>query len=126
MSTWTYDLATDVGAVRLTIGDTNIDPTSNAVFSDEELQYWIDAEGSVELAAAAALEALAASRARVAKMLKSLNYGEDTRGVAAELLKTAATLRERVSQVPAYGAAEKAYSDFSIADIVANEALREG
>lgn len=126
MATYTYDLATDVGAVRLLIGDTDIDPTTDAIFMDEELQYWITAEGSVEWAAAAALETVAASQARLAKMIKSLNFAKDTRGVAGELLKTAERLRERVSNVAAYGAAEKAYSDFSVRDIVRNNALRGG
>lgn len=56
--TVTYDLTTDIGKIRLTIGDKNI---LAPVFTDEELQVFLDAEGSVNLAAAGALEAWAAS-----------------------------------------------------------------
>ena len=124
MSTYTYDLATDIGAVRLMIGDTDIDPTTDAVFSDEEIQAFLTAEGSVLAASAAALEATAASRARLAKMLKSLNFAKDSRGVARELLDTAKALRAR--EAPAYGGAEKAYSDLSARDIILRQALRDG
>lgn len=59
MSTWTYDITTTVGQIRLIIGDTDIDPTSDAVFTDEELAYFYTTAGSVNLAAAMALKAWA-------------------------------------------------------------------
>ncbi|KKM07646.1 hypothetical protein LCGC14_1731810 [marine sediment metagenome] len=124
MATYTYDLATEIGQVRLTIGDTDIIPTSDAIFSDEEIQYFLTAEGSVEMASAAALETMATSSARLGKMQKTLNYTKDTRGVAKGLLEMAAALRAR--EAPAYGAAEKAYSDMSARDIILRDALREG
>ena len=58
MSTWTYDLTTNVGKIRLIIGDTDIDPTSDAVFTDEELTYFLTVNSNnITLAAADALEA---------------------------------------------------------------------
>jgi hypothetical protein len=59
---FTYDLSTDVGKVRLEIGDTEagkgVKP-NNGNLSDEELQYWVSREGHVMRAVAAACEALA-------------------------------------------------------------------
>ena len=124
MSTYTYDLATEIGQVRLVVGDTDIVPTTDAIFSDEEIQYFLTAEGSVLAASAAALEATASSQARLAKLLKSLNFTKDTRGVAAELLATAKALRGR--EAPAYGGAEQAFGDMSATDIIERQALRDG
>ena len=124
MSTYTYDVATEIGQVRLNIGDTDIDPTSDAIFSDEEVQYFLTAEGSVDGASAKALESIAASTARLAKRLASLNYSKDTRGVSKELLDAAKAFR--AAAAPAYGGAEKAYSDLSARDIILRQALREG
>ena len=62
MSTWTYDLATDIGKVRLLIGDTDIVPTTDAHFTDEEITAFLTmASNSIYLAAAMALEAWAAT-----------------------------------------------------------------
>ncbi len=126
MSTWTYDLSTDIGQVRLLIGDTDIDPTSAAVFTDEELQFFLTREGSVNSAAAAALEATAASKARLAKAIKSLNFSEDTRGAAKELRETAALLRANDPDANLYGVAEIAQTDASVVEILSNNALRGG
>ncbi len=57
----TYDLATDIGKVRLLIGDTDITPTTDAQFSDEEIQVFLTLGGSVLMGAAKALEAWAGS-----------------------------------------------------------------
>ncbi len=54
---FTYDITTDIGKVRLLIGDTDITPTTDAQFSDEEIQVFIDMGGSVLMGAAKALEA---------------------------------------------------------------------
>lgn len=58
----TYDLATDIGKVRLLIGDTDISPTTDAQFSDEEIQVFLTmASNSILIAAAYALEAWASA-----------------------------------------------------------------
>jgi len=62
---FTYDLTEDVGKLRLRIGDTVTGsgprPESGVAsnFSDEELQHFIDTEGTLERAIALALETLA-------------------------------------------------------------------
>lgn len=52
----TYDLTTDVGKVRLRINDRDV---ANATFTDEEIQSFLDQEGSVLAASMAALRAMA-------------------------------------------------------------------
>lgn len=46
--TFTYDLSTDIGRVRLRIGDRAALPNdaTTGIRSDEEIQLWIDDEGS--------------------------------------------------------------------------------
>ncbi len=73
MATYAYDLATDVGKVRLKIGDTDISPTTDAIFSDEEIEYFLNEGGNIVLASALALETIAASSTRIAKLIKSLD-----------------------------------------------------
>jgi len=58
----TYDLTTDIGKVRLYIGDRDITPTTDAQFSDEEIQVFLDKAGSsILLASSFALEAWASN-----------------------------------------------------------------
>lgn len=62
MSTYSYDLTTLIGKVRLKIADTDITPVTDAHFTDEELQVFLDeASDDILLASALALEAWAAS-----------------------------------------------------------------
>ena len=58
----TYDLTTDVGKVRLMIGDTDVTPASDAHFTDAEIEAFLTmASNSLLLAASYALESWAAS-----------------------------------------------------------------
>ncbi len=62
MSTYTYDVDDNIGKVRLLIGDTDIVPTTDAQFSDEEITAFLTmASSSILLAASYALESWAAS-----------------------------------------------------------------
>ena len=55
---FTYDISTEIGKIRLITGDKiELDP----VFTDEEVQVFLTSAGSVNLAAAALLEAWAAT-----------------------------------------------------------------
>lgn len=70
----TYDVTNDIGKVRLLIGDTDITPTTDAQFSDEEIQAFLTlASSSLLLAASYALEAWAAT---VTGGLKSEKIGD--------------------------------------------------
>lgn len=60
--TATYDLATLIGQVRLLIDDKDVTPATDAHFTDEELQVFLDlADDDVYIAAALALESWATS-----------------------------------------------------------------
>ncbi len=61
--TYTYDITTEIGQVRLLISDTDVDPTSDAAFSDEEIQFFLTLGGSVLMAAAKGCESRAAKAA---------------------------------------------------------------
>jgi len=86
--TTTYDLATDVGKVRLIISD----KAAPWVFTDEEITIFLTAEGSVNLGAAAALEAWAASYATNADNERIGDYSY-AQSITDKMLKLAAKLR---------------------------------
>jgi hypothetical protein len=100
--TVTYDITNDVGKVRLLIGDKTI---ADPVFTDEELQYFITAEGSVNLGAAAALEAWAAQYGANADSEKIGDYAY-TQSIVNKMLALAANLRAGAVNVPAMAWAE--------------------
>lgn len=84
---FTYTLSTNIGKVRLWIGDTN---SSAAVMSDEEINSMLSQNSNdIRATAAACLYAIAASKARLAKMKRAGDYSEDTRTIAKELRDTA-------------------------------------
>lgn len=63
--TATYDLSTDVGKVRLAIQDTD---TSDAEFTDEEIEVFVDTGGSWQQGALLAVDSL------IAKYAKKVNF----------------------------------------------------
>ena len=100
--TVTYVLTTDVGKVRLLIGDKAI---ATAHFTDEELTVFLTDEGSVNLGAAAALEAWAAEYSANADSEKIGDYGY-TQSIASKMLASAARLRTNAATAltaPAFG-----------------------
>lgn len=120
--TWSYEIATDIGKVRLHVGDT--DKSAAWTFEDEELQVFLDETGEVLLAAAAALDALAADQARLAMRVSIGDYSED-RGAAVKALHAQAeALRQQAAQTPASEIAETAWTPTARAQMIANERLR--
>jgi len=109
--TITYDLSTDIGKIRLIIQD-----TAGARFSDEELQVFLDSEGSVNLAAAAALEAWAAHLSESAASEKIGDYAY-TKKSAENKLDLAARYRENDANAPALD-----WASFNFTDIDETEA----
>ncbi len=107
MATWTYDITNNIGKVRLLIGDTDIVPTTDAQFSDEEIQFFLSlASSSLLIAAAYALESWAATESAA---LDSENVGDYayTRGavnkkitLAKEYKKEAAAALEAEAKSP--------------------------
>lgn len=97
--TFSYDIETDRGKVRLLATDTQSD---RVIFDDDEIDAFLAIEGSVFPAAALALETIAANEALVQKRIKLLDLTTDGPAVADALAKRAASLRERAaaSSVP--------------------------
>lgn len=133
--TWTYDLGTDVGTVRLLISDVDIDHTppavpANAIFSDEEITALLAIEGDeVRLGAALALETIARNEVMVSKVIRVLDLQTDGAAVARELRLQAALLREQAADAsytdPDFEIAELVTDQFTWRDRIWNEALRD-
>jgi hypothetical protein len=89
---FTYDLTTDIGIVRLLIADTEEDDCD---FSDEEVQAALDAKSdNTHFAGAMLLRALASNRARLARSVKRGAVSEDLTKIADELRKSADALQK--------------------------------
>ncbi len=98
----TYDVTTDIGKVRLYIGDTDISPTTDAQFSDEEINVFLDmALGSILLAASYALESWVATLTGSLKSEKIGDYSY-TKDEAAAKTSLAKKYREEDSTSPAF------------------------
>lgn len=84
------DVTTDPGKVRLLINDTGESP----VFSNDEIQAFLDIEGGVvKLAAARALDTIADDEALTSKAIRSQDLATDGAKVAAILREHAKQLR---------------------------------
>ena len=112
---FTFDLASDVGKVRLLIPDR---VANEPVFEDEELATFLDLEGgNVRRAAALALETCAADQALTLKVIKSLDLTTDGAKVSDALLKRADKLREQAGAVQAANEAAEAGAAFDVAEM---------
>ncbi|KKM74970.1 hypothetical protein LCGC14_1395090, partial [marine sediment metagenome] len=80
----------------------------------------------LNLAAAGALDSIAANAALLAKMEKIGDYAINSTAMAAAVMKVAAHYRSLSEQAPAFGFAEQTLSKFSWDEIVVNELLRDG
>jgi len=102
----TYDITTNVGKVRLLIGDTDVFPETDATFTDAELTYFLtEHSDSINLAAADALEAWAAKYAANASTEKIGDYSYSQK-IVDRMLSQAKRLRETDSETPALEWAE--------------------
>ena len=123
---FTYDITTDRGKVRLLIPDRT---AAQYLFEDDEIDYFLTAEGNViKKAAALGLETMAADEAYVQKVIKSMDLSTNGAATAEALLKRAALLREQAAANIAGGPfdwAEMVVTDFNARECVYNEALRD-
>lgn len=93
------DLSTDIGKVRLEMNDTDeargkgVKPTGEN-FTDAEIQYFLDEEGTVGRATAHACEVLARAWARMPDSQRG-NRRDDWREVAENYRTLAETLRRQ-------------------------------
>jgi len=100
MPIYTYDLSTDIGKVRLKIGDKDL--AAEAMhFSDEELQAFLDEGASVLAAAGLALVAWAAEVGREDEVVDTGAWKGDTRDVAKKMTALAEKYFELAGYSPA-------------------------
>jgi len=101
--TETYVLTTNIGKVRLRTGDNII---GSIVFSDEEIQIFLDANSeNVSLASADLLDAWAAKYGQSADSEKIGDYAY-TQKIITNMLKLAQRLRDEVASTPYLKVAE--------------------
>ena len=95
-----YDLSTNVGKVRLIIGDTDVHPETDAVFTDEEIGYFLTVNSNnINLTAADVLEAWIAKYAAnpTSEKIGDYSYSQST---VANMNKLAKELRAKADGVP--------------------------
>jgi hypothetical protein len=118
----TYDPTTDAGKVRLLCTDTD---TVNEIFSDVEITAFLDINGdSVLLAAAQALDTIAASEVLVQKRIKLLDLSTDGPSEAAALSNIAKALRAQATGELLPDWAENPVDVFSLREKVIKDELR--
>ena len=124
---FTYDLATDVGKVRLITRDTR---TPDHFFEDEEIATFLTLNGdSLRRAAADVLDTWASDEAMVTKAVTLLDISTNGPAVADALRKHAALLRkladeEENAEDPGFDIAELALGPWSLREQVTNRRLR--
>lgn len=103
----TYDLTTEIGQLRLLIGDTGIVPITDAQFSDEEIQVFLNLGGSILSGAAKALEAWAGALASAGE-LKAEAIGDYSykKATGDDMLKLADKYRKQDIETPYFTFAE--------------------
>lgn len=119
---FTYDVSTDRGKVRLLITDVQ---EANPLFQDAEIDAFLALNTSVRLAAAAALEVIAASEVLVLKKIVNLDLETDGPAVARELRELAKQLRAQDSGIGAFDIAEQIHDDFTLREYWLKQAQRE-
>lgn len=99
---FTYLLSNDIGKIRLKISDKD---DADYHFEDDEITAFLTAEGSVNLAAAAALESWAAAYSLNAdsERIGDYNYAQS---ISKKMLELAAKLRDKEAGIPVMEFAE--------------------
>lgn len=132
-STYTYNLATDVGRVRLLIQDNDMSSVStslpleqrSAAFTDEELQYLLDERHDVWRAASAALRVWAANKQLIVIARRIGKTDVDYGAIRRDLLAQADAYDKQANEQPADALAEVNWDDFSMRQILTNVYLRQ-
>ena len=129
---FTYAIGTDRGKVRLLIPDRSAAPLY--MFEDDEIDWFLTAEGSViKKAAALALETMASDEAYVQKFITLMDLSTTGPAVADALMKRAGLLRAQTDAEAedALGDDEFTYAEWVVNDFsgwerLDKEALRSG
>lgn len=116
---FTFNLATDVGRVRLLIPDRD---STDPIFGDDEIETFLNLEGDVRRATALALETAASDQTLTLKVIKLLDITTDGAKTGDALLKRAALLRSQAAQAEQAELAAQADASelFDIAEMVPN------
>jgi hypothetical protein len=94
--TFTYDVTTDPGKVRLLLNDVD---EATSVFDDAEIEAFLALEGdSVKRAAAQAIDTNATNEALASKVIKDHDLTTDGAKLADAMRKHAASLRTQADQ----------------------------
>lgn len=122
---FTYDLSTDAGKVRLLIPDNH---STSYILEDDEIDAFLALEGNVKRATAMALETIASNETLVLKAIKLLDLSTDGPKVAESLMKRAKLLREQAEQDglidgSGFDIAEMAVDVFSTRSILSRDYL---
>lgn len=88
---------TDIDTIRLLINDTAA-AGNGQVFTDPEVQSFLDLEGDVKLAAAQALDVIASNEALVKQRIRTLDLQTDGPAVATALRAHAELLRGQTNE----------------------------
>ena len=127
--TYTYQPTTAIGKVRMLIPDR---VEANAVFSDEEIQAFLDMNDSnVRRAAAEALETIASDEAMTLKVISTLDLTTNGASTSAAILERAKILRQQAEEADAgeegggFDYAEMATNAFTRRERVWKQALRD-
>jgi len=128
--TYTTDISTYIGLVRLRIFDRDI---TNPVFQDEDITsvYNTLERMSVKRTAAFFLETIATQEALILKVIKNLQLTTDGAKLADSLMKQAADLRSQAdiedsfSLDGAFDWAEQVFDVFSERELILKEILRD-
>jgi hypothetical protein len=118
---FTYDPATEAGKVRLLISDTQ---DTNHIFEDTEILSFLDIQDDPRLAAAMALETIAASQVLLLKVIATPQLSTHGDKMARVLNELAESLRVRVDQDYAFDWAEEVQNSFSERDRIYKQFLR--
>lgn len=128
--TITYDPASPVGQVRLLAQDSSIADPGGPIFSDEEITAFLNLNGAdVRLAAASALDVIAASEIYVQKRIKLLDLVTDGVQEGQQLHILAEALREQVmtgvgNPAGMFDVAEQVNDEFSQRERMRKQFLR--
>lgn len=127
--TYSYDLATDIGKTRLLIPDR---VEASAIFTDEELQAFLDLnDGNTRRAAAEALEMIASDEAMTLKVITTLDLSTNGASTSAAILERARLLRSQAAAAEdgedggAFDYAEMADNAFARRERVVKQAMRQ-
>lgn len=126
--TYTYNPSTDIGRIRRTLPD-RIEAT--AIWTDEELQSFLNDEDGWRRATALALETMATDNALVLKVIQVQAIRTDGASLARALLARAATLRTQAdtddaNSGDAFDVIEMIGNDFQYRQKILNDSLRSG